>query len=177
MAERPAKLARLQSLRDRLPYISQSALAVILKLAQDEELPNVVDRNDFRHARNATATTTTPYDTLCSPIKLPRKDGGPPITVEVQNPFAMLYHSCSVSRSLSGLMRRCIEKRAPTLSSPWSIILYTDEVTPGNQLGYKNPRKFWAVYWSVLEWGPQVLSDEDRSKPMVECMHSHGYAI
>ena len=165
MAERPAKLARLQSLRDRLPYISQSALAAVLKVAASEELPHVSGRSDFRHARNATASTSTPYGTLCSPIELPRKNGGPPINVEVQNPFAMLYHSCSVSRSLSGLIKRCIEKRPSTLSSPWSIILYTDEVTPGNQLGYKNQCKFWAIYWSVLEWGPQVLSDEDRSKP------------
>ena len=110
MAERPAKLARLQSLRDRLPYISQSALAVILKIAKDEELPHVWGRSDFRFARNATANTTTPNSTLCSPIKLPRKDGGPPITVKVQSPFAMLYHSCSVSRSLSGLMRQSVRR-------------------------------------------------------------------
>ena len=170
MAERPTKLARLQCLRDRLPYISQSALAAILKAARDEDLPEG-NRQDFREARDAVSHTSTPYGPICQVINIPVADGGDPMPIEVQHPIAMLYQSCLLSRPLSALIRRCVEQRPPTLARPWSLVLYADEVTPGNQLGYKNKRKFWAIYWSVLEWGPQALSDEDRRQTKNLMLH------
>ena len=160
MAERPEKLARLQSLRDRLPFISQSALHSILQIAKREELPDIGHRGELRHARDAIAHTMTPYGKICQTLPL-RNLSGAEISVEFQNPFAMLHHSCSTSRALTSLMKRCVEKQPPSLARPWNIVLYADEVTPGNQLAYKNSRKFWAVYWSVLEWGPRALADED----------------
>ena len=161
------KLARLQSLRDRLPYISQSALSALLKVAREEELPIVGHRDDFRMARDSLSRTLTPYGPVCQTINVPKANGGEMMSIEVQQPFAMLYQSCLTSRPLTALIRRCAGKHPPSLSNPWSLILYADEITPGNQLGYKNQRKFWAIYSSVLEWGPQVLSDEDWAK------HSH----
>ena len=69
MADRPAKLARLQALRDRLPYISQSALAQVLHIAQNETLPTST-RRDLRDARNTVATAVTPYGKICQSIQL-----------------------------------------------------------------------------------------------------------
>ena len=43
---------------------------------------------------------------------------------------------------------------------PWRLILYSDEVTPGNQLKVDNKRKIQAIYWSLHEFHPK-LSDED----------------
>ena len=171
MAERPTKLARLQSLRDRLPFVSQSALHAILKIAKDEELPDISSRCDLRDARDAVARVLTPYGELCQIVKLRGADG-PEIPIQIQSPFAMLHHTCANSRPLTALMKWCIEKQQPTLGKPWNIVLYADEVTPGNQLAYKNSRKFWAIYWSVLEWGPQALADEDRRQ-----IDSHTYAL
>jgi hypothetical protein len=34
-----------------------------------------------------------------------------------------------------------------------SLVLYGDEVVPGNNLAYDNKRKIWATYWSFLEFG------------------------
>ena len=159
MEGRPAKLARLQALRDRLPYISQSALAAVLRIAQQEPLPSGT-RNDIRDARGSMSTTNTPYGKLCQVLKLKSSDGTE-IEVEIQHPFAMMYHACKTSKSFSSLIQRTLYSNAPTLASPWHIIMYTDEITPGNQLGNRNQRKIWAIYWSVLEFGPAVLSDED----------------
>ena len=40
MAEEPApKRARLQGLRSKLPFVSQTALAALLRIAETEELP------------------------------------------------------------------------------------------------------------------------------------------
>ena len=44
---------------------------------------------------------------------------------------------------------------------PWSLILYADEILPGNQLAYKNKRKMWGIYWTILNLGSAALSDEE----------------
>ena len=155
MAAPPAKLARLQSLRSRLPYVSQSALSQILQLAEQEQLPEECSRNDVRKARNAVVEERTPYGTLHQTITV---DGNP---LEVQHPFAMLWHSCASSASVSGLISRAFAASPCTLSMPWSLILYADEILPGNQLAYKNKRKMWRIYWTILNLGSAALSDEE----------------
>ena len=61
MAEdRPQKIARLANLKGRLPYISQNALASLLKIAETEELPQG-SRKTIRQARDAVVHQQTPY--------------------------------------------------------------------------------------------------------------------
>jgi len=42
----------------------------------------------------------------------------------------------------------------------WPIILYNDEVTPGNVLRADNRRKFVAFYWSLLDFGQALRREE-----------------
>jgi hypothetical protein len=158
MEGRPLKLARLQSLRSRLPFISQSALAQVLKEAELAPLPKACRRADIRDARNAVAKIATPYGPVHQQVVFDGASG--PISSEIQHPFAILYHSCLSSKPMSDLIRRLATAMPPSIHAPWSIIFYTDEVLPGNQLAYRSSRKMWAVYWSVLEFGSAVLSDE-----------------
>jgi hypothetical protein len=158
MEGRPLKLARLQSLRSRLPFISQTALAQVLKEAERTPLPTTCRRADIRDARNAAVKLVTPYGQVHQQVTFDGADG--PITSEIQHPFAILYHSCLSSKPMSDLIRRLAAASPPSIHAPWNIILYTDEVLPGNQLAYRSSRKMWAIYWSVLEFGSAVLSDE-----------------
>ena len=86
-----------------------------------------------------------------------KDDEGNDITMEIAHPCAMLYHVSLVSASFSAIVLRTAQHTPPTLTEPWHIILYTDEILPGNQLAYKSRRKMWAVYWSVLEFGAAIL--------------------
>ena len=45
-----------------------------------------------------------------------------------------------------------------TQDRPLRVIMYSDEVAPGNSLDPANNRKFHACYWSVLELGRWVLT-------------------
>jgi len=158
MDGRPRKLAKLQSLRSRLPFISQAALSSILTIARDEELPELSSRKSIRAARDNSVKLDTPYGKLHHVVEFP---GTPPVRREIQNPFAILYHACKSSASWSRLVQGLAAARPPSPTSPWHIVLYTDEVLPGNELAYKNARKLWAVYWSILEFGNATLADED----------------
>ena len=44
---------------------------------------------------------------------------------------------------------------------PWRLVLYSDEVVPGNVIAHDNQRKVWVMYWSLLEFGPLLLSREE----------------
>ena len=154
--ERPAKIQRVADLRGRLPYISQNALSAVLTIASTEELP-AATRKDIRESRDCVGERRTPYGTVHQKISVESVNGGM-IELEIQHPFAMLHHACSVSESMSSLIKRA---RTPSLQQPWQLILYSDEIAPGNQLAYKSERKMWGFYWSVLEWGSAALADEE----------------
>lgn len=44
---------------------------------------------------------------------------------------------------------------------PWRLVVYSDEVVPGNALSADNRRKMWVIYISFVELGPAALSRED----------------
>jgi hypothetical protein len=46
------------------------------------------------------------------------------------------------------------------IKHPWTIILYNDEITPGNALKHHNQRKVQAYYWSFREFGMEALTSE-----------------
>lgn len=159
MAEpRPHKLARLASLRGRLPYISQNALASILQIAEREALPTA-HRKDIREARDSVVHQQTPYGPIHRIIDVGSEHNS--VKLEIQHPAAMLYYACSTSPGFSNMVRRTFVKRPPTLVAPWTFVLYADEISPGNQLAHQNDRKVWGLYWSLLEFGSATLSHED----------------
>lgn len=51
-------------------------------------------------------------------------------------------------------MKEAVEAAGAT---PLHGVLYLDEVVPGNVLRPDNRRKFWAIYFAVLEWGAARL--------------------
>lgn len=161
MADRPAKRARLIDLRSRLPYCSQSALSALLRIAASEELPDSSSRAFIRSARDSASTVATPYGPVHQELALETTTGGE-LKLELQAPFASFWWACNISSQLSALLKRNHDATPSTIEKPWRLLLYCDEVLPGNQLAYKSERKFWAFYWSLLELGPAALADEVR---------------
>lgn len=159
MAEPPAKHARIQRLRDRLPFMSQSALGAIMQIAASEPLPEG-NRKDVRIARDQRAQTPTPYGPVHQFIEVPALQGSP-VRLEVQTPAAMLRACCEVSPPLRAFLGTTAATCTPTPAEPWRLILYMDEILPGNQLAYTHSRKMWGVYWSCLDWGSAALANED----------------
>ena len=162
MASRSSELDRMNSLRGRLPYMSQSALSSILKIYRDEPdiVPKAVRRADIRDARDAMVRRRTPYGALHQCMDVETIKGGT-IKVEYQHPMAMLYTISIDSPWFSNMVERAHNTTPSNHARPWSLIYYNDEVTIGNQLRKRNPRKCEAIYWSLLEFGLDALSDEE----------------
>ena len=80
--------------------------------------------------------------------------------VEFQCPWAALHHFVSTSATLSKILARLHEYNPSSPTKPWRLILYSDEITPGNQLAHTHGRKVNSIYYTFFEFGA-FLAHED----------------
>ena len=171
MADRATKLRKLNQMRRRLPQCSASALAAILEEVKRHGVPEgPVDRRAFRDARNDECSAHTPYglvvqtvDVVCTDDELQE--------VPIAHPMALLWKASKDCSSFQSFIFYRLQQKPSSYDSPWSIIIYTDEVTPGDPLAPHNLRKFHIVYWGFLEFGFNALSREE-AWFTVACQHS-----
>ena len=156
--------AALVDLRANIPFVSQSALVPVLRIAQAKDLPKIGRRAAAREARDKFIFKKTPYGPIHQVV--PDKFGR---RFEVQHPFAMMWHLCHTSLAMTNLMKSLPPSSS---SNPLSLVFYCDEVTPGNQLSYRNMRKVWAFYYSILQFGVAALSCEDIAVHAAYSMHA-----
>ena len=160
MADRAAKLRRLDAFRRSVPHLTASALAKVLD-ACVEGIPELgCDRNAVRMARDLLVNETTPYGALIDTIPMDMTDGSV-ANLTIVNPFAQLWLAANRCEGFSVMLQDRMRARAATHADPWRLVIYSDEVVPGNQLSVHNLRKLWAIYWSLLEFGVPTLSNED----------------
>ena len=158
--ERAAKLRRLENFRRKLPHTSASALSAILKEVDSSGMPDIHNRRALQVARDMTMAIETPYGPIVQDVQLELENGGR-MALKVVHPFAMLWLLFSTVNSFSSLLDARIVDRPPSFDNPWSLALYSDEVTPGNVLAHEVKRKTQVVYMSFLELGPLALASED----------------
>ena len=154
------KVARPSCIQARLPFISGRALSTLLELAKHEDLPQATSRASLREARDKEVRIETPYGALHQHICI-EGEGGKQIDIEVQHPLSMLWHICRSCQGFANLLHPLLSSPENGPGKPLNIILYMDEVMPGNPLAVTTERKIWAVYWSILELGSAALSQED----------------
>ena len=163
MAAPPSKrvrLAHLEHFRRKVPHVSASALSAVLLEAKESGIPDLHDRRDFREARDAVLDEATPYGPIYQsvdvPIHAPRKRQH----LQVIHPLAFLYLLLSTCVNFSNYVESIHAAHPSSAASPWGLVLYSDEVTPGNQLAMDNKRKIQAVYFSFLEFGASLGSED-----------------
>ena len=159
---RRTPLQRLNEFRSSVPWVSQTALSSILLSAKREELPSAARRADIRRARDDVVNTMTPYGKVHKTIVVPSRSVEN-VVVEVQCPWAMFWLLCRTSKSWSSLVARTVDEhdgQPHSIANPWGLVIYNDEITMGNQLRKDNRRKLEGFYWSIINVGTDVLSDE-----------------
>ena len=85
----------------------------------------------------------TPYGTVRSSIRLERVDGQS-LESQVNNPFALLWAASVVQPKFGSFLMRHTHGQA-------TIVLYTDETTPGNNKRPDKGRSFEALLWTFKE--------------------------
>ena len=72
----------------------------------------------------------------------------------------LMQHLVKSSAGFRNVVRQSWEAHPCTREEPWHLVVYGDEVVPGNVLRLDNKRKFFAVYVTVREFGPAFLKHE-----------------
>ena len=160
MADRPAKLRRLNEFRRKLPHVSASALSAILDTVVAEGVPACHSRKDLRQAREMIMADDTPVGPIHHDLRLVDVNGEE-MTIPVAHPLALLWKCLAASPAFNAFFYQRLTEKPSTIDDPWSIVLYTDEVTPRNPLAVSNKRKFQSVYWTFMEFLPNALCREE----------------
>jgi len=88
------------------------------------------------------------------------------VRVEVAHPAALLWALCVDGGGFADAMQASLARRRPTPRNPWRLIVYADELTPGNVISHDNLRKAWTVYYSFMELPRRLLHSEDAWLPL-----------
>ena len=159
MAEpRANKLRRLEDFRRRIRHVSASALSSIL--SERDQLPDLGSRADIRDARDMVLNADTPYGPILKELMLEGAKGVM-VPLLILCPFAMLWTVYYESEAFRCFFNECLDRFPNDYEHMWDMLLYSDEVVPGNQLSHDNHRKHWVIYYSFLQFGALLLTSED----------------
>ena len=161
MADRPAKLQRLDEFRRSKTHCSASVMAQILTDVKKHGLPDLTDRDSMRLARDLEVSTSATYGPILCYMECKKAGTDETVKIPIANPFASLAAAIAECANFRRYFRDRLRLHPSTPEAPWSIVLYCDEVTPGNPLATANARKFQALYWTFLELGSIALSHEE----------------
>jgi hypothetical protein len=144
-----------------MPYMSNSAFSAMLTEFKKRPPSDTLcsSRRKIREAREFLLEQQGPYGTLHKRVEL-RKRNGSSFFLDAVCPFAMLALAVATCGPFAELFSRTAVAHPPSLLAPWGVVLYADEVTPGNPLKGNNLRKQYAIYWSFAQFGLAVLSHE-----------------
>ena len=152
MDSRPEKIRKLQHLRKAIPYTSKTALEAILKHVKDEGLPELVDRKAMREANRAIIHQCSGDRPLLQTAELTTHDQKT-LEVKFTDLATWIQGAYHMGGGFHQLLSRTLAQH-PVLH----VLLYADEVTPGNVLAPVPSRKTWAIYGSFKEFHTHLQS-------------------
>ena len=127
---RQCKQTKLNTRRRSWPHVSARALGAILRACREEGVPEGnLGRDELRFARDLQNNESTPVGPFASCMTVVCNDGNP-LLIPVANPHALLWMSVNVAAPWAAFLEDRLKTHPPTPASPWSLILYTDGVTP-----------------------------------------------
>ena len=135
-SSRPQKLAKLQQFKASLPHHSQTALHAMVQEAKSSGLPEVSSSKHQREARRELLKTCHggALGPLIQEAPLQQVDGSPSTFVFTS---LLTYLSALFSRgnSFQKLLASRHQACPSSTSRPWRLVMYLDELVPGNALG------------------------------------------
>ena len=155
---RPQKLAKLQHFKASLPYHSQVSLNAMIEEAKEVGLPDFSSPKHQIEARRQLIADC--HGGGLGPLiqeATVQDNAGEPATLVFTSLLTYLIALFARGGSFTKLMSSKHAQCPSSPSQPWKLIIYLDELIPGNVLG-RAERKSWAWYASFLEFGNHLSS-------------------
>ena len=152
---RAAKRSRLLSVAG-VGRVSDKGLQEILEAVRLEPslLEDNTDAAAIQRALDSLADSVGTYSTLV-------QEDGTEFRWFRARPAAVLSYFMGECPDFARLFNQRLLARPCTPDSPWRLILYLDEATPGSALRPDNRRKGWLVFFSFVDLGAELLCREE----------------
>ena len=147
-SSRESKLARLTKLRKNIPLTSKSALEAILQNIKKEGLPELTTSKNMRQGCKAVLEQMNGYGPLLLEHNLHAWDGSI-CQVKLVNLLSYIHGAYKAGGGFHALLKKTMARH----NGPLSLLVYADEITPGNVLANVPARKIWCIYISIKEFG------------------------
>ena len=140
----------------RTSHLTARALAGVFSDIRRLGLPNATSRSSVARDRQRLALSQTPHG---SGIQSTNAVGvhGNEVSIPFQHPVAFLWAACEHCESFRTFLSEVLDSCDGRLS----IIYHSDEIDCGRATADVKTREILAAYWSVREFGPFILSQED----------------
>ena len=146
-------MATVDSLRGLvgIQHSTKHALSQTLSILKDQGLLDEgVTARQLKEASEHHATQRTHYGNVIQKLEI----NAPGMKyLDVVNPFAMMEYLCTISAAFANMMRDVCSS-----GKPLSLVIYADEMNPGNPFRPEKSRMLQCVYWAFAEWPAHVLS-------------------
>ena len=158
-SSRATKLQKLDCLRRSCPYVSQVALEALLKKVKEEGVPEVSHSKAMKEATRHYLSSMDAYGKLLMQVQVATVDGNTK-PIWIANVLSLLAGAYRQGGAWAAMLQRVHGQRPSSYTTPWRLLLYADEVVPGNSLAHRQERKTHAIYASFAEFH-NLLSCED----------------
>ena len=148
-----ARLRRLMA----VPTMNANLLANVMNIINDStERPQVSRKRMHYHFEQ---TYESSWSRIVETHQMVDNDGNILYwdVVRLQKLLPYAVHACA---GFAALLARTLETRPSLPDNPWQLVLYEDEITPGNQHMPLNRRNINAMYVSFLEFGRALCTEE-----------------
>lgn len=149
-SSRPAKLQKLNDMRRSCPFVTQSALQSLLCKIHQEGMPDLKYKRDMKEATRLQLSSMDAYGPLLLEANVATTEG----TMEpiwIVNLLSLLVGAYQLNGSWANFFHNAHAKNPSSPQKPWQLLLYSDEVVPGNQLAARQNRKVFAIYASFAQ--------------------------
>jgi hypothetical protein len=153
-SSRASKLAKLTKLRKNIPQTSKSALEAILQNIKDDGLPELTTAKNMREGCRVAMEQMNGYGPLLLEHRLHGVDGSIK-KVKLVNLLSYIHAAYKAGGGFHTLLKKTLAKH----NSPLSLLVYADEVTPGNVLANVPTRKMWCIYISIKEFSVHLQKE------------------
>ena len=120
----------------RGPHISQRALEATLKTVREHGLPEHSSRRSQFRARAETVLRDTPYGPVMQALHL----GAESPDIYISHPLALLYRTAKECEPFRRVLQNTLRKHPCSVSNPWRVVIYFDEITPTDPCSAKVDR-------------------------------------
>ena len=160
MAEgRSAKIRRLLGGTRNVSHVAALLRRLREATEEDREVMLGCSRWSMKRANEALWAQVRVEETLDSAT-------GTPIQWECVSLSKLIDVGIRTAPGIASLFEALWRLRPCTRDTPYTLLLYGDEVVPGDALKLDNHRKAFVMYVAVREWGPFVLKHVEAWRPL-----------